>query len=108
MEGAGEREDIMSIEVSQNAQTELDKQVPVENRDGAVRIILNGFGWGGPSFGIVLDKQKENDYTQAYGDIKVVVESDLLNQFNGFIIDYVNNWLRKGFTVTSLYGGSSC
>jgi len=55
-----------------------------------------------------LDKQKENDYTQAYGDIKIVVENDLINQFNGFILDYANSWLRKGFMVTSLHGGSSC
>jgi len=38
------KEDVMGIEVTDKAQEELEKQIPEKNRDGAVRIILNGFG----------------------------------------------------------------
>lgn len=59
-------------------------------------------------FGIALDEQKENDYIQENDGIKLVVEKDLLNNYNGFKVDYRKGWLFKGFEVYAKRGGSSC
>jgi len=73
-----------------------------------VRIYIQGYGWGGPSFGIALDEHKENDYVVEVPSGKIVVENELIDIYDGFEIDYANSWLTKGFVVKPYVGGSTC
>lgn len=41
-------------------------------------------------------------------DVKFVVEELLVDQYGGFSIEYVDNWMSKGFQVRATYGGSNC
>lgn len=43
-------------------------------RKNAVRFELAGFGWGGPSFDIVLDEQKQDDSVTEVDGVKFVAE----------------------------------
>lgn len=46
-----------------------------------VRIVISGIGWGGPSFGLVLDEQKENDIVEKVEDMTFLVEGDINKEF---------------------------
>lgn len=96
----------MNIKVTSEAIEQLRNRY--NNTDRAFRVMINGFGWGGPVFGIVLDEQLEDDHLEEKEGIKFVVNTDILNQFGTFTIDYMSNFFRKGFVVSSSYGGSTC
>ena len=99
----------MKIVTTDIALKELDsikKQKSLNSMD--VRIYIQGHGWGGPSFGIALDEQTEDDYSIEVSSGKIVVENILLDRYQGFEIDYANSWLTKGFVVRPYTGGSTC
>jgi len=96
----------MNIKVTSEAIKHLKDRYNDSNR--AFRVMINGFGWGGPVFGIVLDEQLEGDHLEEKEGMKFVVNSDILTQFGTFTIDYISNFFRKGFVVSSSHGGSSC
>lgn len=99
----------MNINVTDKASKELKKYLKSKGLDDhSFRIYVAGFGWGGPNFGIALDEQKDGDKTQEIDGLTFVVEEDLTETYDSFKVDYSDNWLRKGFHVTSNIGGSSC
>lgn len=57
----------------------------------AVRLSIKGFGWGGPTFGVVLDEQNENDDSVEVDGIKFIAEKDI-----SFVFDNVKVIHRKG------------
>lgn len=99
----------MKINISQKAQEALNERLKDDN-ENYLRISIQGFGWGGPKFGIALDKAKDekNDYIEKVNNINVVIEKQILDQFKNFTIDYSNSWFNKGFTVFPGSGASSC
>ena len=100
----------MNIRVTPKARERIARIAKDKNMDSPViRIIMEGFGWGGPSYGIALDKQKDNDHVENYEDVAYVVEKDLLEMGGEFRVDYQNNFFAKGFTVIPAgWAGSSC
>ena len=48
------------------------------------------------------------DFFHEINGINVLVEKELLKQFNGFKIDYSDGWFNKGFRIIPGIGGSSC
>lgn len=96
----------MKFKVSEEAFKQLkDRYV---NPDRAFRVMINGFGWGGPVFGIVLDEQLEEDYLEENDGIKFVANQEVIDNFGSFLIDYVSNYFKKGLVVTSEYASGSC
>lgn len=100
----------MKVNVTKEAQEALFDQLRKKNRENSfIRVVITSFGWGGPIFGLTLDESKQNkDYLHETNNVKIVVEKDLLRQYNGFKIDYSNNWISKGFRIIPGIGGSSC
>lgn len=96
----------MKIKVSEEALKELIEKYPTP--DKAFRVMINGFGWGGPVFGLVLDELTDEDYLEEKKGYKFVVNEDILDNFGSFQIDFVSNFFRKGFVVSSEYGSGSC
>jgi HesB-like selenoprotein len=68
------------------------------------RIHLQGIGWGGPVFTLVLDEQREDDYVENINGLKVLVNNDLIENYNEFEIDYTSRFLFKGFSVRTTGG----
>ena len=65
----------MDINISQDTAARLLVELK-EKGKSAARIVIRGFGWGGPTLGIALDEQRENDeVTEAHG-LKIVAEKD--------------------------------
>lgn len=99
----------MNINVTEKAQEELKKILEKKGSQGkSVRIYIAGVGWGGPSFGLALDEQKDGDDVTKIGDYTYLVDKDLLNSYGTFNVDYVNDWLRRGFHIIPVRGGSTC
>lgn len=99
----------MSIEITQEASKELRKFLEKKHDiNKYLRIYVAGFGWGGPSFGIALDEQKDEDEVIKVDDFTFLLDADMVNNFSDFTIDYSNSWLRKGFQVNAGRGGPSC
>lgn len=53
-------------------------------------------------------KSETKDLVEDINGLKVVVEKDLMTQFNGFKIDFSDGWLNKGFTIIPGIGGATC
>ncbi len=95
----------MKFKLSEKAKTQLASDPNVTK---AYRITVLGIGWGGPTFGLVRDEQKENDYFEEIEGIKLMVDRSLVDQFGGFNIDYSGFWLTKGFFISAFQYGSRC
>lgn len=92
----------MKISVSEKAQEMIKKQLKDKNKeDSLLRIFIQSMGWGGPSFGIALEgsKNEKEDYSTDINGLQIVVENDILKNFNGFTIDYSDSWLNRGFRI---------
>ncbi len=90
----------MFIEATKDALKEIKKIIEKQESDEKViRVNIAGFGWGGPSLGLVLDEQKDNDYIEEIDGIKFVAGKEL-DRYKGFNIEYVNSFIRKGFVIS--------
>lgn len=97
----------MNIKLTELAQEELRKQL--QSKDNrSLRLYVAGMGWGGPTFGIALDEQKDRDEVIKVDDFTFLLDEDMRANFDDFNIDYSNNWLRRGFNIRAGRGGSSC
>jgi len=98
----------MNIEISNKAQEELKKVLEQrDSQDKHLRIYIAGVGWSGPSFGMALDEQKQDDELTQVGEFKFVVDKDVKENYSGFYVDYSNEWLRRGFRINPIGEGSS-
>ncbi len=89
----------MFISVTEKAIEEFNKRY--YSFDRAFRVMINGFGWGGPVFGLVQDEQTKEDRMETIEGIKFIVHEDLVEQFSAFKIDFISNFFRKSFVVSS-------
>ena len=97
----------MNIKVTNKALDEIKKVLKEKNiTSKKIRIFLAGIGWGGPTFNLALDEQKENDKIYSEESIDFIADKILIDQYRGFKIDYSNFFLRRGFLVHP-YGGSA-
>ena len=98
----------MNINVTNKAVDEIKKVLKEKNATSKkIRIFLAGIGWGGPTFNLALDEQKENDEIYSEDSVDFIVDKSLINQFRGFEIDYSNFFLRRGFLVHPYSGPAS-
>lgn len=95
----------MSIKATEEAIEEIKNRY--RSLDRGFRIMINGFGWGGPVFGIAQDEQTEEDYVEMIEGVKFYVHEDLKDQFGLFTVDFMSNFFRKSFIV-SASNSSSC
>ena len=76
----------------------------------AIRVYLAGMGWSGPSWGLALDEQKDEDLIYEEDGVKFLMEKDVFEQFGEFHVEYTDS----GYIVqpTNQTGGdgacSSC
>lgn len=89
----------MSIKVTTRALEEISNTY--RSVDRGYRIMINGFGWGGPVFGLVQDEQTDEDYIEVIEEIKFFAHEELSEQFGDFTIDFVSNMFKKSFVVST-------
>lgn len=74
-----------------------------------IRIVFNGFGWGGPRMGMALDESKKEDKTYEKDGIKFILSpeiSDIINSYGQLNIDYKESFFTKGFRIN--FNGTGC
>lgn len=84
----------MRVKIKDEVLKELKDELQKRGKT-AVRISLEGFGWGGPRFGVVLDEQRENDDVFEYEGVKFVAD----NEFAFLINDFEINKDYRGFRI---------
>lgn len=98
----------MTIDLTTKAVEELTKVIESKKTEKPLRIYIAGYGWGGPSFGLALDEQKEGDSEVKVGNFRFLVEEGLEENYGKFTVDYSDNWIRRGFTVTPDRASGGC
>lgn len=97
----------MNISFDENTKEALQKALESRNKS-AVRLMIDGFGWGGPSFGVALDEQKQDDEVKVIDDIKFVAEKDISFLFEDAKLLHRNGIFGSRFDVTTGRGSGSC
>ena len=76
-----------TINISETAYTEFKQFLDDNNVESYnIRINLAGIGCGGPMFNIVIDEAAENDIVETVNEVKFIVDKDLVEEYQGFII----------------------
>ena len=100
----------MNINVTNKALDEIKKVLKEKNSTSTskkIRIFLAGIGWGGPTFNLALDEQKEDDEIYSENSVDFVADKSLIEQYKGFKIDYSNFFLQRRFLVHPYSGPAS-
>ena len=84
----------MKISFDENTKKDLLDSLEKKGKT-SVRLMIKSFGWGGPSLGVVLDEQRENDIVEELDGIKFVAEDEI-----GFIFEDVKLISKKGIFGT--------
>lgn len=97
----------MDITIDSSTKEALLENLKNRNKD-AVRLAIKGFGWGGPTFGVVLDEQNENDDALEVDGIKFVAEKDISFVFQGVKVIHRKGVFGDFFDVYNPNGGGEC
>lgn len=65
----------MKLIIDESTKVILKEELIRKNKSAA-RIILRGFGCSGPAFGVILDKEEEEDEVLMIDDIKIVADKE--------------------------------
>ncbi len=65
----------MNLILDEKSREVLSSGLTKKNKS-AVRLMIKGFGWGGPQLGIVLDEQREGDIETTVDGIKFVADRE--------------------------------
>ena len=98
----------MIIDLTKTAIEELKNIVETKKSIKPLRIYIAAYGWGGPTFGIALDEHKDGDLEIKVEDFNFIIEEEVSDGYGKFTVDYSDDWLKRGFTVTPDRAGGSC
>lgn len=100
----------MKIVINQETINEIQKiTAGQEDSPNNVRIFVAGYGWAGPTLGLALDEQKENDLVDSSNEVTFVMEQEVFDTFGDISIEYS----AQGYKVSPVNKGeesgcSSC
>ena len=93
----------MNISISENAKHQLSVG-GLKN----YRIIVKGYGWAGPVFGLAQGEPQDGEKIFPVGDIEFSVEKEIADLVPGFQIDYYKGLFQKGYVVYADGSRGSC
>ena len=94
----------MKINISEKAVSQLNKMIEEKRVNKNVRVYISGVGWGGPTFGLVLEEPKEDDIIEKSGDINFIFAPEMQDNFTSIHIDYGSGFLSRGFSINGSRG----
>ncbi len=77
-----------------------EKLIEIKNHNEPIKLKITGFSWCGAEFGIVSEKQSENDKVYTAEGIDIIVSDELEGAISGVEIDYSTNFFKRGFEIT--------
>ena len=75
---------------------------------GGLRIYVQGGGCSGLRYGLVLDEAGEGDQVFEQDGLKVIVDPSSLTQLEGAEVDFKEDLMGGGFTVTNPNAPPAC
>ena len=84
------------------------KELMTEHDGKFLRVVFEGFGWGGPSLGLALDESKNEEQTYTVNEIELMIDEKVMPYTKGNEIDYINNSYGQGFSIAPTTGGCGC
>lgn len=98
----------MNISFDETTENALKKQLK-EKGKSSVRLLIKGFGWGGPILGVVLDEQQEDDILESVNGVNFIVDEESSFVFEDSKIIYTKSVFGESFKVlTSTNSNNSC
>jgi len=98
----------MNISFDDITKNALKNQLEAKGKS-SVRLLIRGFGWGGPILGVVLDEQQEDDILESVNGINFVVDKESSFVFEDTKIMYTKSIFGESFKVlTATTSNSSC
>lgn len=97
----------MNIIIKPTVKEALIKDMEINHRP-AVRLLVKGFGWGGPTFGIVLDEQEETDDLVTVQGIDFIAEKEISFLFENAEIIQRKSMFGSYFDVSLPNISGSC
>ena len=98
----------MNISFDELTKDALKKQLGQKGKS-SVRLLIKGFGWGGPILGVVLDEQQEDDILESVNGINFVVDKESSFVFEETQIMHTKSIFGESFKIlTSNTSNSSC
>ncbi|MEX2236346.1 MAG: iron-sulfur cluster assembly accessory protein [Dehalococcoidia bacterium] len=108
----------LELNVSDKARDKATELLKERNlQDGLLRVFVMGGGCSGPQYGMALSNEADEDDTVvSLGALRLVVDSQSLPFVNGAQIDFMEEDLKSGFTISNpnlpssggCGGGCSC
>lgn len=92
----------MNVFVDKDANVAIKEILSKKNIDYSIKISIESDGWGGPTLGLTLYEEKENDDILNIDGIKIFLDEDVKN----FPSD-INIWNFNG-EIIARYLGTSC
>lgn len=79
----------MKIETNKETVDAISAIISEQEDDNGskVRLYVAGFGWSGPSFGLALDEQGENDLVDSSNEVTFIMDKDLHEQFGDIKVE---------------------
>lgn len=90
----------MVIDITSEATEKLKELMETKGEDKFLKIFVAAYGWGGPSFGLALEEPKEDDEVIKSGEYNFIMDKELWDLYGKFTVDYSDNWLKRGFSIT--------
>jgi iron-sulfur cluster insertion protein len=98
------------IALTDTATIKVKELMEAENQPEIyLRVAVRPGGCSGLSYEMFFDTEKaDNDVTQAYGDVTVVVDSDSAQYLSGASLDYKDGLQGAGFTINNPNAQRTC
>lgn len=97
---------MMNISINESTIDALRKSME-DKKKNAARIVIKGFGWGGPTLGLVLDEQKENDEIIESNGIKFVADKEFAFMLTDVKVNFKKGLFGSTFSISTATG-SGC
>ena len=82
------------------------KELMKEHTGKFLRVVFEGFGWGGPSLGLTLDESKNEKQLYTINEIDLLIDENVLPHAKESQIDYISNSYGEGFSIAAAAGNS--
>jgi len=96
----------MNISFDEVTKDALNKQL-LQKGKSSVRLLIKGFGWGGPILGVVLDEQQEDDILESVNGINFIVDNESSFVFEDTKIMYSKSIFGESFKIITAETSSS-
>lgn len=93
-----------------SAVNKLKELKAAENSDGSfLRMGVKPGGCSGLSYEMFFDTEKyENDFTEQYGEVSIVVDGQSVDHIRGATLDYKEGLMETGFSIDNPNVSRTC